>query len=244
MDLSAPISVPILAATTRGLVSRAGSTRAALAWLAERERGEVVVDVTAADVRPRLLDRGGRRELSAAVKRQGQRVVGLDLLIPAEHFESTATADRAVGAVADAIALAADVRGLGAAHDEPIVCVTMGSEPIDGAIAAIGAAAERDGVRAALLGGPECELLEAVELGPMARSGVDAASRVAQIGARLGVVRVDRFDRRTLTQVGACVGAMSVASPAAFGVADLTDSADAGRALEACADVWAGPMGG
>ncbi|MEL6798221.1 MAG: hypothetical protein AAFO89_15545, partial [Planctomycetota bacterium] len=197
---------------------------------------EVVVDATAVDVRPRALHRAGRRELAATVKRLGQRCVGLDLLIPPEHFESAANADRAVGAVVDAIGLTADLRGFGAAADEPVVCVSMGSEPVGGVLASIGAASERDGVRVAVLGGPEDAEGVAVELGPWARSGVDAASRIAELGESLGVVRVNRFDRRTLGEVGACVGAMSVASPAAVGVADLTDSADPGRALEACVE--------
>ncbi|MEM0915298.1 MAG: hypothetical protein AAGK09_11895 [Planctomycetota bacterium] len=199
---------------------------------------EVMMDATAADVRPRMLDRAGRRELAATVKRLGQRCVGLDLLVPPEHFESAANADRAVGAVVDAIGLAADLRGFGAAADEPVACVSMGSEPVGGVLESIGAASERDGVRVAVLGGPEGAGCVAVELGPWARSGVDAASKIAEVGALLGVVRVDRFDRRTLGEVGACVGAMSVASPGAVGVADLTDSADPGRALEACAQAW------
>ncbi|MEO1716983.1 MAG: hypothetical protein AAFR76_07700 [Planctomycetota bacterium] len=231
-------SVPILAVTTRGLRGRVASTRGALGWIAERGVAEVTVDATAADVRPRMLDRAGRRELAATVKRLGQRCVGLDLLIPPEHFESAANADRAVGAVVDAIGLAADLRGFGAAADEPVACVSMGSEPVGGVLESIGAASERDGVRVAVLGGPEGAGCVAVELGPWARSGVDAASKIAELGASLGVVRVDRFDRRTLGEVGACVGAMSVASPGAVGVADLTDSADAGRALEACAQAW------
>ncbi len=231
-------AIPILAVTTRGLREREGSTRSALVWIAERGVGDVVVDASAADVRPRSLDRAGRRELSATVKRLGGRVAGVDLLIPAEHFESGEFADRAVGAVVDAIGLAADLRGFGATTGEPVVCATMGGEPVGGVLDSINAAAERDGVRVALLGGPAGAMLEAVELGPLGRSGVDAAKRIAETGAGLGVMRVDRFDRRTLSQVGVCVGAMSVASPGAIGVADLTDSADAGRALEACLGAW------
>ncbi|MEL6498187.1 MAG: hypothetical protein AAFZ67_10805 [Planctomycetota bacterium] len=237
-------SVPILAVTTRGLRGRVASARAALAWIAERGVAQVVVDATAADVRPRALDRAGRRELAATVKRLGQRCVGVDLLIPPEHFESSANAERAVGAVVDAIGLAADLRGFGAAADEPVVCVSMGSEPVGGVLESIGAASERDGVLVAVLGGPADAGCVAVELGPWARSGIDAASKVAEIGASLGVVRVDRFDRRTLGEVGACVGAMSVASPGSVGVADLTDSADPGRALEACVGVWGSLLGG
>lgn len=237
-------SVPTLAVTTRGLRGRVASTRAALGWIADREGADVVLDATAADVRARELDRAGRRELAAAVKRLGQRVVGFDLLIPAEHFESGATADRAVGAVVDAIGLGAALREFGGASDEPVVCVTMGAVPVSGVIASISAAGERDGVRVAYVGGPEDVTLEAIELGSLVRSGVDAASRIAEIGARLGVTRVDRFDRRTLGAVEAGVASMSVASPDAVGVADLTDSADPGRALEACRGVWTGPLAG
>ncbi|MEO1534407.1 MAG: hypothetical protein AAFS11_02450 [Planctomycetota bacterium] len=237
-------AIPTLAVTTRGLRGRVASTRAALAWIVERGAAEVVVDATAADVRPRALDRAGRRELAATVKRLGQRCVGLDLLIPPEHFESPANSDRAVGAVVDAVGLAADLRGFGAAADEPVVCVSMGSGPVGGLLESIGAASERDGVRVAVLGGPDDAGCVAVELGPWARSGVDAASKIAELGDSLGMVRVDRFDRRTLGEVGACVGAMSVASPGAVGVADLTDSADPVRALEACVEVWAGPLAG
>lgn len=238
------IVVPSLAVSTRGLRDRSGSTLAALDWMSERGFAEVVLDATAADARPRNLDRAARRELAAGLKRRGQGAVGLDLLIPAEHFESGATADRAVGACVDSIGLAAELRAFGAAIVEPVVCISMGAEPVGGVLESIESAGERDGVRVAMLGGPDDARLLAVELGPWARSGVDAATRLVEVGSRLGAVRVDRFDRRTLTQVGACVGAMSVASPGSVGVADLTDSADPGRALEACAQVWRGPMGG
>ena len=236
-------SVPILAVTTRGLRGRLGSTRAALGWVAEHDAAEVVVDATAADARPRSLDRAGRRELAATIKRLGERLVGLDLLIPAEHFESGAFADRAVGAVVDAIGLAADLRGFGAAAEAPMVCVSMGGEPVAGVLSSIGAAAELEGVRVAMVGGPEGVGLVALELGPIARSGIDGATRAAQIGGSLGALRVDRFDRRTISQVGACVAAMSVTSPTAGGVADLTDSADPERAFAACRSAWAGPLG-
>ena len=236
------LSVPVLACSTRGLAERVGGARAALRWIAERGLRSVTLDATDRELRPRLLDRPARRELAAVLKRLELVCAGVDLLIPAEHFDDPQHADRAVSAAGDAIGLASEFRSLGAGVSEPVVALAMGVDPVAGVIEAVVSRAERDGVIVAALSTGVPGLRGAMELGVLARSGVEASARVIEMGARLGQVRIDRFDRQTLSTVPACVAAMSVASPGAIGVADLTDCADPERALAAALRSWTGPM--
>jgi len=60
-------------------------------------------------LRPRELDRSGRRDLLARLSRLQMPAAGLDLWIPTEHFLEPAQVDRAMAAVGAAIELAADL---------------------------------------------------------------------------------------------------------------------------------------
>lgn len=70
------------------------------------------IDATAAGIRPRELDRSGRRDLGALLRRTELIFAGVDLFIPPEHFAKPDAADRAVSAVLGAIDLAADLSQL------------------------------------------------------------------------------------------------------------------------------------
>jgi len=69
----------------------------------------VQLSATQPGMRPRELDASARRDLTVRLRRLEMRCVGVDLWIPPEHFASPAHADRAVDAVRQTVALAADL---------------------------------------------------------------------------------------------------------------------------------------
>ena len=96
-----------LAPTLAPLV--AGDVRAALRLIAESGFRFVQLSAALEGLRPRDLDRSGRRDLLARLRRIELAVAGLDLWIPEEHYASVEHADRAAIAVLEAIELAADL---------------------------------------------------------------------------------------------------------------------------------------
>ena len=72
----------------------------------------IQLDVTMPEVRPRDLDRSGRRDLAALLRRCGLSISGLDLFIPPEHFSDAASEERAVGAAGHASGMLAELAGL------------------------------------------------------------------------------------------------------------------------------------
>lgn len=101
--------------------------RSAIGWVAGVGFRSVHLDAAAPEIRARDLDRSGRRDLAAAVRRASLGFTGLDLWIPAEHFEPGEHADRAHAALLGAIDLAADLRGLVPTGDvsRAVVSVTL-----------------------------------------------------------------------------------------------------------------------
>jgi sugar phosphate isomerase/epimerase len=69
----------------------------------------VQVAATMPGLRPRDLDRTGRRDFASSLRRRELTLSGLDAWIPAEHFEDPARADRAATTISDIISLAADL---------------------------------------------------------------------------------------------------------------------------------------
>lgn len=72
----------------------------------------VALDGTMTGIRARDLDRSGRRDLAALLRRTEIACSGIDLWIPPEHFADSARIDRALSATVEAIALAADLSRL------------------------------------------------------------------------------------------------------------------------------------
>jgi hypothetical protein len=72
----------------------------------------VQLSAAAPGARARDLDRSGRRDLAATLKRRGLALSGLDLWIPREHLLEPATMDRALAAIGEAIDLAAELAAL------------------------------------------------------------------------------------------------------------------------------------
>lgn len=76
----------------------------------------VTLDAAAPGLRARELDRSGRRDLAALLRRLELGLAGLDLWIPSAHFADPAHADRALAAATGAIGLAADLTALNGGH--------------------------------------------------------------------------------------------------------------------------------
>ncbi|MCA9295976.1 MAG: hypothetical protein KC983_05650, partial [Phycisphaerales bacterium] len=70
---------------------------------------EVQLSATQPGFRPRELDRSGRRDLLAGLRRHELTLAGLDAWIPAEHFVEVEHIDRAVHAMVQIIELAGDL---------------------------------------------------------------------------------------------------------------------------------------
>ncbi|MCH8004730.1 MAG: hypothetical protein IH888_00705 [Planctomycetes bacterium] len=83
--------------------------RSALDRLASLGFRSVQLSATQPGLRPRELDRSARRDLRVSLRRLEMVATGLDLWIPAAHFVTPSTSDRAVDAVRAAIELAADL---------------------------------------------------------------------------------------------------------------------------------------
>lgn len=100
-----------LSVTLAPLVSDASgdAIKAALDRVAALRLRRVQVAATMPGLRPRDLDRAARRDLLASLRRRELTLSGLDAWIPLAHFADATTADRAVQAVMETIALAADL---------------------------------------------------------------------------------------------------------------------------------------
>jgi sugar phosphate isomerase/epimerase len=86
-----------------------GAPEAALERIAATSIRHVQLSATQAGMRPRDLDAAARRGLREKLKRLELTVSGIDLWIPVEHFTATEHVDRALGAVRQALELAAEL---------------------------------------------------------------------------------------------------------------------------------------
>lgn len=85
------------------------AVKSALDRVAALRLRRVQVAATMPGLRPRDLDRTARRDLLASLRRRELALSGLDAWIPAAHFTDAAHIDRAVQALTEIIALAADL---------------------------------------------------------------------------------------------------------------------------------------
>ncbi|MDY7109735.1 MAG: TIM barrel protein [Planctomycetota bacterium] len=107
MDLfEAGSSTPGLSATFAPLPT---APRRAFDRLREMGFGHVQLSAAQPGLRPRELDRSARRDLLATLRRRELAVSGLDVWIGPGEFLDPAKMDRAVGAMIEAIELAADL---------------------------------------------------------------------------------------------------------------------------------------
>ncbi|MFN7020225.1 MAG: sugar phosphate isomerase/epimerase family protein [Phycisphaerales bacterium] len=91
---------------------RGRTVRAMIEWAGRAGFRAVQIDARVPGVRARDLDRSGRRDLAATIRRADLICSGLDLWIPPEHFSDSRQADRAAAATLGAIELAADLAAL------------------------------------------------------------------------------------------------------------------------------------
>jgi sugar phosphate isomerase/epimerase len=204
------------------------------------------LDATLPGIRPRELDRSARRDLLAIVKRHNVSLTGCDLFIPPTHFTSPQHQQRAADAVRQAIALAAELRSLGAAA--AMVCIETAASPsteptLDAAALLIDLAAHaRDhGVTLCDCTSDSSPLARGLDLAAvLARNEDPAAAILTQkpVCLRLadwnGRARVPFGDGRA--DATAIAAATSVATPDALGILDfrvvqLTDAASIREAV-------------
>lgn len=114
----------------------------------------VQLDVATPGLRPRDLDRSGRRDLAAALRRLDLHLAGVDLWIPSAHFIDPANAERALSAVEQAIAHVAELctlvgsSPLGASAGR-LVCLNFPKSLLSDSLAHLTATAAKHGVRLA-----------------------------------------------------------------------------------------------
>lgn len=99
-----------LTPTLGPLAQATGKTpRQVFSLIAEQGFKAVQLDATLPGLRPRELDKTGRRDLIATAMRSGLTIAGVDFFIPAEHYSDPQHIDRAAQAAAAACALASDL---------------------------------------------------------------------------------------------------------------------------------------
>lgn len=105
----------------------------------------VTLDATHPELRARTLDRSARRDLAALLRRLELSFAGLDLWIPPSHFAEAAHADRAVGVVAETLAMARDLAVLSGTGEGAVVSVLVDPGADASVAIELGALAEASG---------------------------------------------------------------------------------------------------
>lgn len=164
-------------APTLGPWVRAGGmpVRAGLSAVAAAGFTSVQLDASLPGIRPRELDTGARRDLSASAGRAGLTLAGIDLFIPREHLLSPAHLDRATQALLAAVGLAGDLGRV------PLsVALPVAEMDADVGAVLVGAA-DRAGVRLAVHAEDEPEALSAwaEASAGIAGIGMDPAAHLA-----------------------------------------------------------------
>ncbi len=216
-----------------------GPPRAALERLAGGGFRHVQLSASQAGLRPRELDRSGRRDLRAFLGRIGLRPSGLDLWVPPAHFASARLADRAFESVRAAIGLAADL-GRGP------VSLALPPEALPEVLEAIAAAALRENVTVADHAVPPAPRLPGglgVGIDPAAwlAAGRDPAEGIDSCLERLAVVRLADFAGAGLRDaIGGGDGRLDVEAYRAAIARTPLRSAPLVADLRGLRDPWAG----
>jgi sugar phosphate isomerase/epimerase len=148
-----PLSLALVGITSAEIGT---DPRAQIAWAGGAGYHAVQLDATAATVRPRELDRSGRRDVAALLRRNDLVSSGVDLFIPSDHLTDPAHADRAMGAMLGAIVFCAELAEL--TGGMPVLSTVLPHEPeADGIVRTIAEAAQSHGVRVADCAWPPSE---------------------------------------------------------------------------------------
>lgn len=185
-----------------------GGARGAIEWAASVGFRQVQLDGAMPGVRARELDRSGRRDLAALLRRLELAPSGLDLWIPPEHFLDPLRVDRAVAATVGAMELAADLAALAGGGGRGVVSVllpeNLPAEVLEGLVSK----AEGIGARLADHRFPPRELAAdgrgpigvGVDPAAVLMAGADPAAVVSRAGAALVSARLS--DASTVGRVG------------------------------------------
>jgi len=106
----------------------------------------VQLDGTEPGMRARELDRSGRRDVAATLRRNGLTFTGIDLWIPESHFTSGQHVDRAVEAVVQACGLAGELGRLVEESGKPSVSIGLPEQNPRELVSVLVTAAMRAGV--------------------------------------------------------------------------------------------------
>jgi hypothetical protein len=228
--------------------------REAVALAASLGYRAVQLDATHPEARPRSLDRSGRRDLAALLRRSELELTGLDLWLPPEHLASGADVERASEAVVGAIGLVRELAGL--LPSRTVVSLALPESPHAEAMQAIEAAAEREGVVLANHAWPAPEA-GTVGLDPalVLMAGVSPVKVATTLGSRLASARLSDAGVSGRTPVDAPGGrldvsayaaALAISAPDAPIVADVRYLPDTRAAARQALDAWqeAAALGG
>ena len=150
--------------------------REAIEWAVRTGARQLVLDATMPGVRPRELDRSGRRDLASMLRRLSVGFAGIDAWIPSGHFVDAAHLERALDAVDGAIGLCAELSDLCGASGR-VVSIAL-PEAMSVAIGQrIAGSAERAGVVVA--DHTVKRGAESTRHGPIIAAGIDPAAVLA-----------------------------------------------------------------
>lgn len=157
---------------------------------------------TRGGIRPRDLDASARRDLQSTLRRHELAMSGVDLWIPAEHFDDPTRVDRAVAAVEESVRFAAEFGRCPVSIRLPGTATSgAGEQGLESAISAIGAIAERHGVLLADHAVPTTRR-ESIRVGidPVAclAAGTDPAAVAIEHAGDVAAARLADLDRAGL----------------------------------------------
>ncbi|MBK7405662.1 MAG: hypothetical protein IPJ41_13820 [Phycisphaerales bacterium] len=193
----------------------------------------VALDASTPGLRPRELDRSGRRDLAALLRRLELGLAGLDLWVPSAHFADPSLTDRALAASISAIDLARDLHSLNG--EGATVSLTLPDEVPASTLHALESHASDRGVRLADHAWPPRDGADSRILGigldpaALLLAGENPAKCAARSGARLACARLSDASEVVRVEPGTGRGRLSdlayivALQTAGFGGAVLLD---------------------
>lgn len=172
-----------------------GDVREQIGWVRSRGIDAVHLNAAAQGVRARDLDRSGRRDLAAVLRRNALRLGGVDLWIPPEHFADPARIDRAMATLMATLELAGELGDLvnGSSEGSVVSVVLPGSLAADH-VAALAEHAAGAGARIADHALPPREVVGPLGAGldPAAclASGIDPVAAASKHGRSVFAARL------------------------------------------------------
>lgn len=188
-----PLSLAL--AALRGATD-ATHPRQHLEWAAASGFRSVTLDAATPGFRPRELDRSGRRDLAALLRRLELGLMGVDLWIPPTHFGDPVHAERAVEAAMAAIDLTADLAGLNQGERVLSLSLPRDREEASAAIGTIAGHADSRSVEIAdhtwppVDSGASDSIRVGLDPAVLLLAGDNPAKAAARTGDRLAVARL------------------------------------------------------